>query len=493
MTGTQFDFHDLLLIPLTPVHVGGGEEAKLNPEDYRLSADGHVERISVRAVLARLEPAMRANFLKQFGSSPELFIGELQKRANGDDVLERILISPESAKSVDLGGEGHGRRNQIDAFYRSGGAPVLPGSSLKGALRTAWLRTLWETLPAERARFVRPDRPEWSRMSRGERSREAQALERNLFGLAGGKSATDTDPMRDVFVADAPLPANATRIDKVSTWKKGRDDYDFNPTGEIHRERLRAVTDGGTPPLIPIRIGLRSGSVRDGRRKLDPDAKHHSRHAPDSIGALLAALETQHRALWDRELERFFSGPAGERMRSAIAPFDKFLRGDASPKAALIRLGWGGHAEAKSLAPIRLIERPQARGDGKFATEGSARHIVDLEGHPVSFGWALLIRWDAWDAWEKSHVVRFLDTPVKKARPQAKAAGAGKPQVAAGRGDTALGGQVRYPRGSKVLVGGEVMILDEDVTHAHKDSDAVMALFEGGRETIRVREIDRLA
>lgn len=487
MTGAQFDFFDLLLIPLTPVHVGGGEEAKLHPEDYRLSADGHVERISVRAVLARLDPAMRANFLKKFGSSPELFIGELQKRANSDDVLECILISPESAKSVDLGGKGRGRRNQIDAFFRSGGAPVLPGSSLKGALRTAWLRALWDTPPAGAARFVMPDRREWSRMDRGQRSREAQTLERNLFGVAGGKSATDTDPMRDIVVADAPLPANATRIDKVSAWKKGKDGYDFDPTGEIHRERLRAVTDGGAPPLIPIRIGLRSGSVRDGRRKLDPDAKHHSRHAPASIGALLAALETQHRALWDRELEKFFSGPAGERMRSAIGLFGKFSRQGASPEAALIRLGWGGHAEAKSLAPIRLIERPQVRGDGEFATEGSARHIVDLEGYPVPFAWALLIRWDAW---EKSPVVEFLEPPVQKARPQAKAAGAGKPQVAAGRGDTALGGQVRYPRGSKVLVGGEVMILDEDVTQAHKPNDEVNALYDGDREPIMVRDIE---
>jgi hypothetical protein len=487
MTGAQFDFHDLLLIPLTPVHVGGGEEAKLHPEDYRLSADGHVERISVRAVLARLEPAMRANFLKQFGSSPELFIGELQKRANGDDVLERILISPESAKSVDLGGKGHGRRNQIDAFYRSGGTPVLPGSSLKGALRTAWLRALWDTQSVGTARFAMPDRLEWSRMPRGQRSRGAQTLVRNLFGLAGDKSATDTDPMRDVVVADAPLPANATRIDKVSAWKKGKDGYDFDPTGEIHRERLRAVTDGGAPPLVPIRIGLRLGIVRDGRRKLDPDAKLHSRHAPDSIGVMLAALETQHRSLWDRELERFFPGPAGERMRSAIGPFGKFSREGASPEAALIRLGWGGHAEAKSLAPVRLIERPQARGDGKFATEGSARHIVDLEGHPVPFGWALLIRLDAW---EKDPVVRFLEPPVQKARPQTKAGGTGKPQVAAGRGDTALGGQVRYPKGSKLLVGGEVMILDEDVTHAHKPTDEVNALYDGDREPIRVRDIE---
>lgn len=487
MTVVQFDYHDLLLVPLTPIHIGSGEEAKLHPEDYRLSADGHIERIAVRAVLARLEPEMRSNLLQKFDRNPELFIGELQKRATREDVLERIQISSESANSVDLGGDGHGRRNQIDAFFRSGGKPVLPGSSLKGALRTAWLQALWDRPPDGTGRFMMPDRREWAGMNRSQRSGKARDLERNLFGLARGKNATDTDPMRDVVVTDAPLPANATRIDKVSAWKKENDCYEISSTGQIHRERLRAVIDGGAPPLIPIKIGLRSQSVRKDRFKLDPDATHHSKNAPDSIGTLLAALEAQHCKLWDRELEKFFSGTIGERMRSVIGLFENFSRSGSSPEAALVRLGFGGHAEAKSLAPIRLIERRQARGDGKFANEGSTRHIVDLSGNPVPFGWALLVRRVIWD---NSPIVTFLDPPIQRARPHSKAVGAGDSPVAVGRGETALGSQVRYAKGSKIVVGGEIMILEEDVTHAHKPSDEVNALYDGDREPIMVRDIE---
>jgi hypothetical protein len=232
--------------------------------------------------------------------------------------------------------------------------------------------------------------------------------------------------------------------------------------------------------------------VRDERCNLDPDAKHHSRHAPDSIGALLAALETQHLELWDRELEKFFPEQKGMRMRLSLELFDQFSREGASPEAALIRLGWGGHAEAKSLAPIRLIERPQSKTiDGRFAKEGSARHVIDLAGHPTPFGWALMVRRDAW---EKNIVAKFLAPPAARARPYAAAHGANRPQVAAGRGDTALGGQVRYSKGSTVLLtDGEEMTLIDDVTAAHKGSDMVRALYEGDTETIRVDEIDRLA
>ncbi|MFC3118250.1 hypothetical protein ACFOHS_08445 [Jhaorihella thermophila] len=41
-----------------------------------------------------------------------------------------------------------------------------------------------------------------------------------LLDVASDEQATDTDPLRDLAVADAPLPAGATRIDKVVSWKK---------------------------------------------------------------------------------------------------------------------------------------------------------------------------------------------------------------------------------------------------------------------------------
>ena len=383
----QFDTHDLLLVPLTPVHVGGGEEATLLPEDYRLQ-DGCAERLSVRAILARLPAPEQAQWLRGMRQAqPEAMqraLASLHEKATGAEILERIPISPESAQALDLYGEGQGRRNQIDAFFRAGGRPCLPGSSVKGMLRTAWAAEVARRVGAPRL----PDLPEWQRLRPRDRARQAKELEKELFALADGKRAQDTDPFRDVTVADAPLPDGATRIDPVVTWKRGQGGgYGFESRGEMHRERLRSVADGGAPPVIGLAIGLRRGAIQDAAARLGPDRRPRPDRIPGDLGALMAALGAHHAPLWQREVKgKFFDGPAGARLRQALGLFAALDRDGPQPEAALVRLGWASHAEAKSLAGLRRIERPQARGQGRIAPEGSARHVVNLDGHSPSAG-----------------------------------------------------------------------------------------------------------
>ncbi|MFC6687719.1 hypothetical protein ACFQBU_07900 [Jhaorihella thermophila] len=255
---------------------------------------------------------------------------------------------------------------------------------------------------------------------------------------------------------------------------------------QMHRERLRAVLDGGEPPLIEITIGLRAEDVREWRARLAASRKAVPRRSVETAGRLLAALELQHAELWQRELEKFFEGGNGDRLRQALDVFKQFSRGGKDPEAALVRLGWASHAEAKSLAAVRRVERPQAKGDARFASEGSSRHVIDLNGHPMPFGWALLIRKDAW---ERKAPDAFLALPASRNAPVAAThTGAGRP--AAGRGETVLGRQVLYAKGTKVLVGGEEAVLHEDVTRAHKPSEEIMADFGDGPEPVRVDEIE---
>lgn len=494
--GAQFGTHRLILVPLTPIHVGGGEEARLRPEDYRLG-QGCIERVAVRAVLARLPEAERAAWLRDMGrvradAAPDVIrdlLARLQRKAAPADVLERVAIAPESSAAVDPSGGGGERRNQIDAFFRAGGRPVLPGSSLKGALRTAWAAEMARRFPADAPRL--PDRRDWTDRGARERAKEsARAVER-LFALGADRRAQDTDPLRDVTVSDASLPEGATRIDKVFTWKRGaprRDGrppgYSFASVGEMHRERLRAVADGGAPPLIEIEIGLRSEAIREMAGALAAERRPKPDRTPPSLAALLAALEAQHAPLWAREVEeKFFKGEPGGRLRRVLDLFTVFARSGPDPDAALLRLGWASHAEAKSLGPCRRIERPQVRGEGRFAAEGSARHVVNLNGHPLPFGWALLVRADRWRA--PAAWLPPAAAAARQAAPAAPSGGAADP-----RAGSALGQQLRYRKGQTVMVGGERAMLMEDVTLAHKPGDRVNADFGSEVEPITVGEIE---
>lgn len=452
----------MVLIPLTPIHVGGGDEVQLQPEDYRLR-DGVVERLSTRAILARLGEAERQRWLADMARDMASAIRNLQGKAEAADILERIAIAPASARELDP--SNRSRRNQIDAFFRTGGCPVLPGSSLKGLLRTAWLAHC-------AAHFGAP------------RSKDARHLAEELFALAPGKSAQDTDPFRDVAVIDAPLPEGATRIDPVQTWKRspprGRAarTYGFESLGQMHRERTRSVADGGAPPVIALEIGLRR------HRGGDPQKRPRPERIPDDIPALLAALEAHHAPLWHHEVEeKFFAGDPGTRLRAALNLFNGLSRSGADPDAALVRLGWASHAEAKSLPQVRRIERPQAKGPGRFATEGSARHVINLNGQPLPFGWALLIRADRWQA-----PTRWLD-PVAQA-PIPSSGGAASPQAT-----SALGQQLRFAKGQQVWVDGEKGTLLDDVTQGAMDSNEVRLRYDGesGWEIIKIKDIERLA
>ncbi|SES91508.1 type III-A CRISPR-associated RAMP protein Csm5 [Oceanicella actignis] len=493
MTSVQFATHEFVLVPLTPIHVGGGEEARLLPEDYRLSKDrAFVERVAARAVLARLDARMRTDLIAKFDRDPQGLIRSLQERARDDEILERIPIGQDSARNVDLRRDGHGRLNLINAFHRSGGRPIVPGSSLKGALRTAWLRHLWDRKKQQargRDPWQIPHLESWAAMPpRGKDSRAACAkeLERTLLDLAKGKDETDADPFRDVFVGDVRVPVDGTRIDKVGDWKKARDGYRLDDKKQMHYERLRSVMDGGEPPIMRVALGLRAEQVRRRRAHLDAEAKRSPRSEIASVARLLEALEVHHGELWRRELEKYFGGPEGRRLHDCLKLFDAFDRGGENPEAALLRIGWAAHAEAKSLAPVRRVERPQAKGSGRFAEEGSTRHVIDLSGHPAPFGWALLVRADAW---ARKAPDRYLSPPVHRPNPSISA-GAGHGSKQAGRRDTALGSQLLHAKGARILVGGEEAILAEDVTRAHKPSDQVLVDFGDGPEPIRVDQID---
>ncbi len=142
MISEQFEHHELVLVPLTPIHVSGGDEAALGPEDYRLKGC-FLERIDLRSFL--LTAPDREPLLRDMGRDLPRTLSLIQDRIPDEAVTERVAVSEEAhvalrpAFQPSTGSEKSRRQGVVHAFLRSGGHPTLPGSSLKGCLRTAWL------------------------------------------------------------------------------------------------------------------------------------------------------------------------------------------------------------------------------------------------------------------------------------------------------------------------------------------------------------------
>ncbi|MCX7680814.1 MAG: type III-A CRISPR-associated RAMP protein Csm5 [Anaerolineae bacterium] len=318
---------------LTPLHIGSGRDL-LNEYDYAIH-QGHTWRINEDELLemqdiddpalaGRLAAIPPAQLLREtdfrFGSSLFRYVirGTPRSRAQGAQVREQLK----------------------DVYDR----PYLPGTSLKGALRTAlgWKR--WQMLG------LRPD------ISRLDRRREfaAQWYEQELFSEHSGK-APNKDLLRALQVADS-APVNADRLMLVNA---------------------RVLNRGGTLGS-PIELeAIRPDTIFEVEIKIDTvlfSAWARAYHLELQGSELLLNLPSVVREYTTRRLERlaawFEQIPSAE--KSA-----KFCRDLAKtplpPGAFFIQIGWGGGWESKTFGDHlqanrdfmeRILRSPREGGYG---------------------------------------------------------------------------------------------------------------------------------
>lgn len=182
---TGYTVHDLTVSVLTPLHIGTGREL-LHEYDYAIH-NGRTWRLNESALLDAqdVEDAHVAAQLAE--RPPKELLGSQDYRA--DSGLFRYVLrgTPRSQAA------GAQLREQIkDVFDR----PYLPGSSFKGALRTALAWNIWQQ---------RDMRPEMSRLGR-RRQWAAQRYEQEIFG-----PDPNHDVLRALHVSDS-APVDPDRL-----------------------------------------------------------------------------------------------------------------------------------------------------------------------------------------------------------------------------------------------------------------------------------------
>ncbi|HPU74475.1 MAG TPA: type III-A CRISPR-associated RAMP protein Csm5 [Bryobacteraceae bacterium] len=237
------------LRPLTPVHIGGKE--RLAPEDYVLDGDVLV-RLKVSSILSALSPELRRSFEREIDAGrlrpAQEIVGNFWRRLppserpkfeqyrtrvgeGAREELRQLVARPE-------------RSGEVAALPRNPytGDVVIPGSAIKGAIRTALvsMRVNGEAKEAfERAASNQPNK-------------RARVLEETAFGYRS--SATESDPLRLLKVSDASWPAAAVRVDRATLHKLGNGGRENVP---IYLERLECRADGVSPPECEVTISLR--------------------------------------------------------------------------------------------------------------------------------------------------------------------------------------------------------------------------------------------
>lgn len=307
---------------LTPLHIGSGRDL-LHEYDYAIH-QGRTWRINEDTLLES-QDIDDPHLADQLANTPP---AQLLRPADfkPDSKLFRYIIrgTPRSKSSG-----AQVRELLKDPYDR----PYLPGSSLKGALRTAlgWIRWDQKKLRPDPARLGR--RPKFA----------ARWYEEELFAIHGGK-APNYDLLRALQVSDS-APVGPDSLLLVNARVLSRSGKLGSPI------ELEAVKPGVTFELtIKVDEALFSDWAQRHRLKLQGAALLHQ--LPKAVRIYTGERLKAERAWFE----------AIQNGKDLAAYYRELLRSLAAAQkagnACLIQVGWGGGWESKTFGS-RLQEDPQ--------------------------------------------------------------------------------------------------------------------------------------
>jgi CRISPR-associated protein Csm5 len=396
MSEHRHDVRQLAITALSPLHIGTGQD--LEPTGYVIEGED-LYLFSPEAALRALPAAAREELTKVLGAAPTVqLIKQVQaffhrnsealiaEAEHAMPVLPSIAAEYQQRVGKTAQREENGREviNQL-AIARtyadaSTGRPILPGSSLKGAIRTALLdvENNGRALPADIA-----SKPPHQR---------SRALQEKLFHYR----QFDLDPMRLVQVGDArdlsPTDTYATEVRYAVNRKRQpvvKDGREIPAQAENLRQVLECV-----PPLRPQafigQLGLQDmGGLSSPRL---PDASLRW-----SFADIAAACNRFYQPILEREVlelkgRGYLAAPWVKTLQQLLTDRQPALE---TNQAFLLRVGRHSGAESLTLNGVRSIKIMGARGERPQFLEAAktvwlAAGDIQQRTEMLPFGWVLV-------------------------------------------------------------------------------------------------------
>jgi len=332
---------------LTPVHIGDGTE--LEPLEYVIKDKFY--KVNLEEWLSTLSGEKAEEFQRLTGRE---YAQMSTLTALRRFVRDNIDIDKYTEWSVNVSEAVKGRyeerfdapENQLpmSPFIRTANKPYLPGSSIKGAIRTAYLNFLKMQLQTvnekRRADLV-----------------EGELLGANIKGKDDRpKFAIDKDPFRAIKVKDIFLPENSTFFAEVINHNKK--DNRINPTTI---QILSEVSYGsliGKPVSAELEISI------DKKVLSHQDSGINTHNKEITIETFLKACDNFYKDALKEERDKFLKNAiGGEEIGKA---YQQIL--DNTKNGYLFRLGWGS-----GLISMTISEDLRDRN----ARYGKSKHLIN--------------------------------------------------------------------------------------------------------------------
>lgn len=372
------------LIPLSPIHVGTGET--IAPEDYFILGDKLTRFHPPAAVRAMPESERKRYMALLEGGDTNMpnALSILRERAKQTRScwIYSIPIGDASRQALqEAVGKLDTRRGEVHPLFwnPATGSALLPGSAIKGAIRTAFLSALVANKAAKDSAWAY----QWSDClpASGARESDPRGASKNVAEMAGrleeeiirGNRQLEYDPFRFIKVHDISVPGDLVRVDRAMLL--GAADSAQARKIQMHFERILSRYDTASAPEFDLLLTV------------DREEKRwHQGIRPFTDGVppkdyIIGALNFHFVTAFRREAEN-------ERFRNLYGgPWQRWLNECLQPGCALIRLGRFSHFESLSTEVLRrTLDRR-----GQWITQGTSRTYCTPDGErKLPFGWAML-------------------------------------------------------------------------------------------------------
>ncbi|MEW6667553.1 MAG: type III-A CRISPR-associated RAMP protein Csm5 [Thermodesulfobacteriota bacterium] len=370
---------------LTPVHIGAGQE--IDPCEFVLK-DGSLMRFNPAQVFNDLDEAARKTFE---ALSEKADLKALQGFFREYAIPERYALawvdaSREFVNQFEKNVEDPNNSFLVQMMPRNPqtGHVCLPGSSLKGAIRTAVVNHFTNLVPSLKGTVhvaVKQAHPK----DRG-KVLEQKALDRTVTRNDGReRDEIDRDVFRLIDVEDTVLPSGLTMISRAINWnphKAGSEQI------QMWFERVKSRADGETQRFqVKLHVDDNAMNHPAMRRKLGRTID------------LKTIVDASNSFYWGRlaaELDKFFQGntdPTRQAVYRTMAVQDSkgrhIVQEPVYPQM-LIRVGRFSHFESLSVDELR--EGWNAQRNRPIDGMGATRTLCHMgDGKPsLPFGWVLL-------------------------------------------------------------------------------------------------------
>lgn len=374
---------------LTPIHVGCGTQ--IDPLAYILKGK-HLIQFNPAQVAGELTDQERQRFIALCGRAK---LKELQNyfKSKVDEGLHglcRIDVSDEFKRAFDTKASSPSSQFRVEMMPRSvhNGNVFLPGSSLKGAVRTAVINHFANNVDALRPVVHQAVKSE--KIGKKAARLEETALNRKI-------SETQKDIFRLVHLEDAYLPPGATRIDRAKNFhpeKPGAEKI------QMWFERIKSLADSPTPPSFSVVIRIDEHAMQN-----DKVRKLLGRNIDIEI-----LMQACNQFYWKRllaEADKFdgreMDSPKWKAIQGCfpkgrlngeivyIDPSQPFWNNrEYGMHYVLLRIGRSSHFESLSVDNLRQGYNARKRQPiyGMGATR--TRCMMENDNPPMPFGWLLL-------------------------------------------------------------------------------------------------------